>query len=163
MTFPNVPLTTPQWTNGEELNAAKMQARIDTPLNQIQSFLSSVPLGIIGFNALAFTNNYTTNVSYVSVTCSFVAGRTYRLTGGFEGTNLGATAAPQLSIVGSTIPFALLWFLTVGAGVTIYGLASVIFQPLTTASFPVGCQITNFTGNNVNINGGAYILVEDTG
>lgn len=34
MTFPNVPLTN-QWTDGEELNATKMNARIDARLNSL--------------------------------------------------------------------------------------------------------------------------------
>lgn len=34
MTFPNAPLTN-QWTDGEELNAAKMNARIDANLNAL--------------------------------------------------------------------------------------------------------------------------------
>lgn len=162
MTFPTAPLVVPQWTDREEINAAKLSARIDTPLNQIQQFIGHAPLGIIAYTRFATTTTYTSATNYLTLSVVLVPGRFYRMTSAFIGVNNSAGApAIGAGISGIAASTNVMWFLTTGAATTIYGTSCSVFSPPALSTYTPICSITNVV--SCTIDAGAYLLIEDIG
>lgn len=119
MTFPLVPLTN-QWTDGEELNAAKMQARVDQNLNAlIPTFTSYVPAWT------GFTVGNATNLGFYQV-----SGKALQLSISLL---IGSTSSSFSSAVTVSIPPGFTASSTLSSQY-IYALQALSFSAVGTAS-----------------------------
>lgn len=167
MTFPNSPIVVPQFPGNELENASELVARVDVPLNEIQAYIVGMPLGLIVSAVLATTTTYTTTTNFLSVSLPYVAGRFYRCTLTFVGTQGGGTTgAPGVAIGSSPSVFDVQQasFFTRTSGTTIYGTTTAVFAPVTSGTTTVFGQVGNVSASvSLAISAQASLEVEDIG
>lgn len=162
MTYPAAPLTNP-WTTGY-VNATTMYNNTTLPLNQIQAVLVNQGTGSLGHAVLPANMTGITSGTTTLVSCTqpVVAGRKYLIIACFEGLQNTAGGAPNVTLVQNGVGLQLLYFLITGANITIYGTASYLFIPATSAS--VTFALTGSTNaGTLTVNAGAFVLVQDLG
>lgn len=131
MTFP----LSNQWTDLEEVNATKMNARIDAMLNLLAAAQSGFPGGLLASANSPGHTGITTATVLATVSVTLVSGKKYKVTAYFQGAQVTSTGTVTVLLGGTSgVPTNILYFQSTGPA-TLYGSTAAEFTAPSSGTF----------------------------
>lgn len=150
-----------QWSTGF-VDAADMHDRIDVPIDTLYATQQAGPFGSVGHNVLGSpVTGITTAATLAAVAVSVVAGRKYRISTYFEGTQVTTTGilVVNLKIAGTHTAYC--WFDSTPPK-TVYGSNTYYYAPGSSGSVTFSLVGTTSAGT-LSVSAGSQVFVTDEG